>query len=107
MAKSSVGSGAKAPLRVRLTNISGVAMRDVTGKVAFITGGARGVGFGMARVFCAAGMKVDAALAKGRDACVARVGPRGPTQGRGKRTVCATFAGCLMVCLTRRRPTGC
>jgi NAD(P)-dependent dehydrogenase (short-subunit alcohol dehydrogenase family) len=33
-------------------------MRDVTGKVAFITGGASGVGFGMAKVFCAAGMKV-------------------------------------------------
>jgi len=32
--------------------------------------------------------------AKGCDACVARVGPRGATLGRGKRTVCATFAGC-------------
>lgn len=33
-------------------------MKDVAGKVAFITGGASGVGFGMARVFAAAGMKV-------------------------------------------------
>jgi NAD(P)-dependent dehydrogenase (short-subunit alcohol dehydrogenase family) len=33
-------------------------MQDVTGKVAFITGGASGVGFGMAKVFSAAGMKV-------------------------------------------------
>src|ERR1700737_2802355 len=36
----------------------GVPMRDVTGRVAFITGGASGVGLGMAKVFCAAGMKV-------------------------------------------------
>jgi len=33
-------------------------MRDVEGKVAFITGGASGVGFGMAQVFASAGMKV-------------------------------------------------
>ncbi|WP_404710461.1 SDR family oxidoreductase [Sphingomonas sp. MMS24-J13] len=33
-------------------------MRDVEGKVAFITGGASGIGFGMARTFLAAGMKV-------------------------------------------------
>ncbi len=33
-------------------------MKDVTGKVAFITGGASGVGFGMAKVFSSAGMKV-------------------------------------------------
>lgn len=33
-------------------------MRDVEGKVAFITGGASGIGYGMARVFLAAGMKV-------------------------------------------------
>ncbi len=33
-------------------------MQDVTGKVAFITGGASGVGFGMAKVFATAGMKV-------------------------------------------------
>src|SRR5262249_17344229 len=30
--------------------------------------------------------------AKGCDACVARVGPRGTTQGPRKRTVCATLA---------------
>jgi NADP-dependent 3-hydroxy acid dehydrogenase YdfG len=34
------------------------SMRDVEGKVAFITGGASGVGFGMAQVFAANGMKV-------------------------------------------------
>ncbi len=33
-------------------------MKDVAGKVAFITGGASGMGLGMARAFSAAGMKV-------------------------------------------------
>jgi NAD(P)-dependent dehydrogenase (short-subunit alcohol dehydrogenase family) len=33
-------------------------MKDVAGKVAFITGGASGMGLGMARVFSAAGMRV-------------------------------------------------
>ncbi len=33
-------------------------MKDVTGKVAFITGGGSGMGLGMARSFAAAGMKV-------------------------------------------------
>jgi NAD(P)-dependent dehydrogenase (short-subunit alcohol dehydrogenase family) len=33
-------------------------MRDVAGKVAFVTGGASGVGLGMATAFAAAGMKV-------------------------------------------------
>ena len=33
-------------------------MKEVAGKVAFITGGGSGVGIGMARVFAAAGMKV-------------------------------------------------
>ncbi len=33
-------------------------MRDLSGKVAFITGGASGVGFGMAQAFCGAGMSV-------------------------------------------------
>src|SRR5262245_41940294 len=33
-------------------------MRDVEGKVAFITGGGRGVGLGLAKAFKAAGMKV-------------------------------------------------
>lgn len=33
-------------------------MKDVQGKVAFITGGASGIGFGMARAFLAAGMRV-------------------------------------------------
>jgi NAD(P)-dependent dehydrogenase (short-subunit alcohol dehydrogenase family) len=33
-------------------------MRDVSGKVAFITGGASGIGLGMARVFLEAGMRV-------------------------------------------------
>jgi NAD(P)-dependent dehydrogenase (short-subunit alcohol dehydrogenase family) len=34
------------------------AMRDVEGKVAFVTGGASGVGLGMAKAFTGAGMKV-------------------------------------------------
>ena len=33
-------------------------MRNITGKVAFITGGASGMGLAMARSFAAAGMKV-------------------------------------------------
>ncbi|HTW38102.1 MAG TPA: SDR family NAD(P)-dependent oxidoreductase [Steroidobacteraceae bacterium] len=33
-------------------------MKEVAGKVAFITGGASGLGFGMAQAFCAAGMQV-------------------------------------------------
>ena len=33
-------------------------MRDFAGKVAFITGGASGVGFGMAKAFSAVGMNV-------------------------------------------------
>ena len=33
-------------------------MKEVKGKVAFITGGASGMGLGMARAFGAAGMKV-------------------------------------------------
>jgi len=40
-------------------------VRDVEGKVAFITGGASGVGLGMARAFVAAGMRV--AIADIRD----------------------------------------
>jgi len=40
-------------------------MRDVEGKVAFITGGGSGVGLGLARAFVAAGMKV--AIADVRD----------------------------------------
>ena len=33
-------------------------MKHVEGKVAFITGGASGIGFGMAQVFLKSGMKV-------------------------------------------------
>ena len=36
-------------------------MRDLAGKTAFITGGASGIGLGMARVFARAGMNVVAA----------------------------------------------
>ena len=36
-------------------------MQDVAGKVAFITGGASGIGLAMARTFAAAGMKVAVA----------------------------------------------
>ena len=46
-------------------------MRDVTGKVAFITGGASGMGLAMARSFAAAGMKV--AIADVEQDALARV----------------------------------
>ncbi|MDA0978057.1 MAG: SDR family NAD(P)-dependent oxidoreductase, partial [Proteobacteria bacterium] len=48
-------------------------MKDVAGKVAFITGGASGLGLAMARSFTGAGMKVaiadieDAALQAARE----------------------------------------
>lgn len=44
-------------------------MRDVSGKTAFITGGASGMGLGMARVFAEAGMKV--VIADVREAALA------------------------------------
>ena len=45
-------------------------MENLTGKVAFITGGASGIGFGMARAFLEEGMKV--ALADWNDKRIAR-----------------------------------
>jgi NAD(P)-dependent dehydrogenase (short-subunit alcohol dehydrogenase family) len=45
-------------------------MQDVTGKVAFITGGASGIGLGMARTFLSEGMKV--VLADWNEAHIAR-----------------------------------
>jgi NAD(P)-dependent dehydrogenase (short-subunit alcohol dehydrogenase family) len=54
-------------------------MKDVAGKVAFITGGASGMGLGMARAFGAAGMKVMIAdIEKGpMDAAVAELKLKG------------------------------
>ena len=52
-------------------------MKDVTGKTAFITGGASGIGFGMAQAFAAAGMNVaiadieERALAEAEDSLAA------------------------------------
>ncbi len=52
-------------------------MRDVAGKVAFVTGGASGIGLAMARSFCAAGMKVAIADIEEQalDAAVASFAP--------------------------------
>jgi NAD(P)-dependent dehydrogenase (short-subunit alcohol dehydrogenase family) len=41
-----------------MSNIGREAVKQVEGKVAFITGGASGIGFGMAQVFLKSGMKV-------------------------------------------------
>src|SRR5262249_4027692 len=50
----------------------GKAMKDFEGKVAFITGGASGIGFGMARTFLKAGMKVVIADNNDRNLAEAR-----------------------------------
>jgi NAD(P)-dependent dehydrogenase (short-subunit alcohol dehydrogenase family) len=42
-------------------------MRDLAGKTAFITGGASGIGLGMAKVFAWAGMNVAIRRALGED----------------------------------------
>lgn len=69
---TSVSTGLREAARFSHTAVFtflGKDMRDVTGKVAFITGGASGMGLAMARSFSAAGMKVviadieDSALA--------------------------------------------
>jgi NAD(P)-dependent dehydrogenase (short-subunit alcohol dehydrogenase family) len=54
-------TGIAANLSCRVTHVQkqgGEAMKHVEGKVAFITGGASGIGFGMAQVFLKSGMKV-------------------------------------------------
>jgi NAD(P)-dependent dehydrogenase (short-subunit alcohol dehydrogenase family) len=53
------GRAAAAPLDVRPA-----PLREVTGRLAFITGGASGIGLGMARAFSAAGMRVVIAYAQ-------------------------------------------
>ena len=60
---------------------------DVTGKVAFITGGASGMGLGMAKAFLAAGMKVMIADVRQEhlDAAMAELEPRWPGDARAVR----------------------
>jgi len=88
-------------------------MKEVQGKVAFITGGGSGIGLGMARVFSAAGMKVviadvrpdhlDEALkqlhAVGREAHAIRldVSDRGAVERAAEETV-RVFGKVHLVC---------
>ena len=50
--------GGSAGSSQRIDAHNDAAMRELSGKTAFITGGAGGIGFGMARAFTAEGMNV-------------------------------------------------
>ena len=55
-------------------------MKDFAGKVAFVTGGASGIGFGMARVFLKRGMKVVIADVNDRNLAEAKLALKGNNQ---------------------------
>ena len=58
LAAGLLGAGRPASAQGSGATVKPAPLRDVAGRLAFITGGASGIGLGMARAFAAAGMRV-------------------------------------------------